>query len=40
MRETRVAQGCIFESYSEHEFGQRLRRLSDALDHYPDLLDI
>ncbi|MFT7562247.1 MAG: IS5 family transposase, partial [Flavobacteriales bacterium] len=32
MRETRVAQASIFENYSEHEFGRRLKLLSNSLD--------
>ncbi|MES9852169.1 MAG: hypothetical protein ABW170_10090 [Candidatus Thiodiazotropha sp. L084R] len=28
MRETRMPQANIFESYSEHEFGKQLRKLS------------
>lgn len=38
MRETRIAQKSIFENYSEHEFGSRLKRLSNTLDQYPELL--
>lgn len=32
MRKTRVPQASIFEIYSEHEFGQQLKRLSDRID--------
>ena len=38
MRETRVAQASIFENYSEHEFGTRLRALSNLLDKHPEIL--
>ena len=38
MRETRIAQKSIFENYSEHEFGSRLKALSKTLDQYPELL--
>jgi IS5 family transposase len=38
MRETRIAQASIFESYSKHEFGARLRALSNRLDQYPEIL--
>ena len=31
MRETRISQMSIFETYSEHETGVQLRRLSDLL---------
>jgi IS5 family transposase len=40
MRETRVAQISIFENYSQHEFGVRLKRLSKILDRYPDILGL
>ena len=40
MRQTRVAQASIFESYSKHELGVRLKRLSDLLDRYPNLLSL
>lgn len=40
MRETRIAQGSIFENYSNHEYGTRLRRLSDLLDQHPEILDL
>ncbi len=40
MRKTRVAQASIFESYSKHELGVRLKRLSDLLDGYPNLLSL
>ena len=38
MRETRVAQSSIFENYSEHELGVRLKSLSDLLDRHPEIL--
>jgi transposase, IS5 family len=38
MRVTRVAQASIFECYSKHEFGVRLKELSSILDDNPDLL--
>jgi len=40
MRETRVAQASIFENYSEHEFGERLKALSAVLDEYPEILTL
>lgn len=40
MRETRIAQASIFENYSKHEFGNRLRSLSDLLDQHVEVLDI
>ena len=38
MRETRVPQASIFEIYSEHEFGQQLKQLSDRVDKYTDVI--
>ena len=38
MRETRIAQASIFENYSKHEFGARLKALSNRLDQHPELL--
>jgi IS5 family transposase len=38
MRETRVAQASIFENYSEHELGVRLKNLSNLLDCHPEIL--
>ncbi|PFG52289.1 hypothetical protein ATG98_1299 [Marinobacter sp. LV10R520-4] len=38
MRKTRIAQASIFENYSKHEFGARLRALSNRLDQYPEIL--
>lgn len=40
MRETRVAQASIFENYSKHEFGERLKTLSSILDQHPILLSL
>ena len=40
MRETRIAQTSIFENYSEHEFGTRLRALSNLLDRHPEILSL
>jgi hypothetical protein len=37
MRETRIAQRCIFEDYSKHEFGALLRAISNRLDHYQEI---
>jgi IS5 family transposase len=38
MRETRTAQTSIFDFYASHEQGQLLKRLSDVLDDYPQIL--
>ena len=38
MRMTRLAQISIFENYSKHEFGSRLKSLSTLLDKYPEIL--
>jgi len=40
MRETRIAQVSIFENYSEHEFGARLKVLSNVLDQHPEILSL
>ena len=40
MRETRIAQVSIFENYSEHEFGARLKVLSNLLDQHPEILSL
>ncbi len=40
MRETRNAQASIFEEYSNHEYGVRLRKLSEILDRQPEILDL
>lgn len=39
MREIRIVQTSIFDFYSQHEKGLQLKRLSDVLDSYPELLD-
>ena len=40
MRQRRLAQISIFENYSQHEYGQQLKRLSDYLDQNPDLQEM
>ena len=40
MRETRVAQINIFETYSQHAFGIQLKQLSKILDRYPEILTL
>jgi IS5 family transposase len=40
MRETRNAQSSIFDVFSKHEQGQHLRRLSELLDDYPEILTL
>jgi len=40
MRETRSAQTSLFEEYSNHEYGVRLRKLSEILDRHPGILDM
>ena len=40
MRETRIAQMSIFETYSEHAIGVQLRRLSDLLDCHRQVLTL
>ena len=40
MRETRTAQTSVFELYSEHEFGEHLRKLSEELDEHPEILPL
>jgi transposase, IS5 family len=40
MRETRTAQTSIFDFYSQHEFSDFLRSLSDLLDSHPELLKL
>ncbi|UQG62205.1 ISNCY family transposase [Marinobacter sp. M3C] len=40
MRETRNAQASIFEEYSNHEYGVRLRKLSEVLDRQPEILEL
>ncbi|MFT6752930.1 MAG: IS5 family transposase [Candidatus Azotimanducaceae bacterium] len=38
MRETRIARLGIFDLYSKHEIGVRLKQLSSILDQHPELL--
>lgn len=38
MRETLVPQISIFEFYSEHEFGKRLKTLSRLLDEHAETI--
>ena len=40
MRDIRLAQISIFENYSEHELGVRLKSLSDLLDLHPEILTL
>ena len=40
MRETHTAQTSIFDFYSQHEFSDFLRSLSDLLDNHPELLKL
>lgn len=40
MRETRNAQASIFEHYSNHEYGIKLRKLSEVLDRHPEILSL
>ncbi len=40
MREARIAQASLFDNYSKHEFGARLKSLSDVLDDHPEILTI
>ena len=40
MRETRNAQGSILDFYTEHEYAQKLRRLSELLDKHPIILSL
>ena len=35
MRETRITQASLFDNYSKHELGLRLKALSDLLDDDP-----
>ncbi len=35
MRKKRIAQISIFENFSQHDLGIKLKKLSDALDGYP-----
>jgi IS5 family transposase len=38
VRETRVPQASIFDTYSEHEFGKQLRALSKILDNHASII--
>ncbi|VAW76145.1 elements of external origin; transposon-related functions [hydrothermal vent metagenome] len=38
MRETRLAQTSIFDTYSKHKKGIQLKKLSDLLDEHPKIL--
>lgn len=40
MRIIRNAQVSIFENYSKHEFGKRLKALSDIVDGHPEILSL
>ena len=40
MREARTAQTSVFDFYSEHEFGEHLRKLSEELDEHPEILPL
>ena len=40
MRGTRVARASIFENYSEHEFGARLKALSNILDQHTEIFSL
>jgi len=40
MRETRITQASLFDNYSKHELGLRLKALSDLLDDHPEVLTI
>ena len=40
MRETRVAQISIFENYAQHEFAERLLKISNILDRWPEILTL
>lgn len=40
MRMTHVAQTSIFEHYSQHQFGARLKALSERLDRHPEALSL
>ncbi len=40
MRLTRVAQASLFDNYTKHEFGVRLKALSVILDQHPELLTV
>jgi IS5 family transposase len=40
MRETRIAQRSIFETYSEHDIGVQLKNQADLLDRHPEILSL
>jgi IS5 family transposase len=40
MRETRIAQRSIFDTYSEHDSGVQLKNLSDLLDGHLEILPV
>ncbi len=40
MREPRIAQASLFDNYSKHEYGIRLKSLSRVLDEHPDILTL
>lgn len=40
MRLTHVAQTSIFEQYCKHQFGTRLKALSEQLDRHPEILSL
>jgi IS5 family transposase len=40
MREIRTVQTSIFDFYSQHEKGLQLKRLSEVLDGYPELIEL
>ena len=40
MRETRIAQRSIFDTYSEHDIGVQLKNLSDLLDGHLEILPV
>ena len=40
MRETRITQASLFENYSKHELGTRLKILSDILDRHTEILPL
>ncbi len=40
MRETRNAQASVFDFYSEHDTGKRLKELSDVLDQHPGIVTL
>jgi transposase, IS5 family len=40
MRETRNAQTSVFDFFSEHDTGKRLKELSDVLDQHPGILTL